>query len=292
MSSPFQPETPIPASNYRAMVKNISPPWLAGNSGYRLMYSLAIQLDAIAEYLRLGCLQRFPAYCEVEALPHLGLDRRMIRGPNEAAAAFRERLLAWKTTWKYAGNAVTLLRQLAAYFSPSPPTIRYVSNGYDDAGNTVADWWTLDSAGNLSYQRATPANFDWDGSFGNYRFWIIVYAPLLAQWTWDEPGIKWDAPGLLWGYKGGQDVLAIHNIIQTFKAAGTHCKAIIYSPANTARYVRWGEFTWTSGTFWDQSLPYPSLDPLNPPGQPMPDGTWGDSRNRDPNLQYFYEDLT
>lgn len=285
MTLPFNPLLPRPAGHFREAVKALSPPWLQNWNGYRFTYSLAIQIDAIAEYLRLGALQRFPDHCEEEALQHLGLDRRIQRGPSETAAAYRIRLRQWITTWKRAGSPKAVLSQLAAYYAPSPPVIRYVSNGYDADGNTVSDWWTL-SGGVYTYHRATPANWNWDGTFGNYRFWIILYVPLLEPWFWDD-GHSWDQPGLLWDYQNGQAVADIRNLINIWKCAGSHCENIIFASANTDRYVRWGEFAWGDGTLWGESVSSPMFDPAGPPGQPLPDGTWGDEAARDANAQYF-----
>lgn len=279
----FEPK--VARTNFRAAVKSLSPPWLAGDVGYRFMYSLAIQLDTIAEYMRIGVLQRFPTYCEEEALPYLGKDRRIQRGPNESADSYRERLRIAFITWKTAGHPKAVLAQLAAYYSPTPPVLRYVSNGYDENGNTVTDWWTL-SAGTYSHQRQTPSNWDWDGTFGNYRFWIIAYVPLLSGWNWDD-GHAWDQPGLLWDYKDGQAVADLRNIINVWKCAGSHCESIIFASATTQRFIRWGEFNWADGTWWGATTSVPLFDPSTPPGQPMPDGTWGDIANRDPNAQYF-----
>lgn len=281
----FYPKPPVPLANFRSAVKKLSPPWLAGNNGYRFQYSIAIQLDAVAEYFRIGSLQRFPAYCEAEALQHLGKDRRLWRGPTETEEGYRARLLVWLSTWKYAGHPKAVLGQLAAYHAPNPPVMRYVSNGYDEAGNTVSDWWTL-SGGVYSYHRATPANWNWDGTFGNFRFWIILYKPLLPTWNWND-GNRWNDPGLLWGYKNGQAIADIRNLIGIWKCAGSHCHKIIYASNTTRRFVRWGEFNWGGGTTWGQSTTVAMFDPAAAPGQPMPDGTWGDYHNWNPDAQYF-----
>ncbi len=286
MTLPFEPPNPVTPGHFREAIKALSPPWLAGNwNGYRFQYSLGIQMDAVAEYARIASLQRFPDHCVEEALQHLGLDRRMLKGPNESATSYRERLRIWIATWKMAGHPKAVLGQLAAYYAPAPPVIRYVSNGYDESGNTVTDWWTL-AGGVYSYQRQTPANWNWDGTYGNYRFWIILYVPLLPTWNWDD-GHAWDEPGLLWNFANGQAVADLRSIIGTWKCAGTHCESIIFASDTTQRYVRWGEFAWGDGTTWGQSTTVNMFDPSSAPGQPMPDGTWGDYDLRDPNAQYF-----
>lgn len=288
----FFPPHPTPPGRFRDSVKKLSPPWLAGLNGYRFMYSLGIQLDAIAEYFRIGALQRFPSYCEEEALPHLGLDRGIGRGPTEPVASYRERLRTFKPTWRTAGHPKAVLGQLAGYFAPTPPLMRIVSNGYDASGNTIADWWTLDG-GVYTHVRATPSNWDWDGHYANYRFWLILYLDHLPVRLWDD-GSAWDGPGVLWGFKNGQAVVDVRALLDQWKCAGTHCdKIILAGPRTTTAfsYYKWGTAgagTWgTSGHLWGAGVNVPFLDPTNAPGQPNPDGTWGDPANRDPAGQYL-----
>lgn len=257
---------PPKTTNFRSAVKSLSPPWLAGNTGYRLMYSLAIQLDTLAEYLRIGCLQGFPTYCLEESLPELGLDRMIRRGPSEPSANYRERLRTSKTVWKRAGNALTLLSQLVAYFQPNPPKIRYVTSGPDGFGNICSEWWTYES-GTYSYYRSTPANWIWDSAdeTGDYRFWIIVYTNLLPRWSWDDGSI-WDQPGLLWDYAEGNVIHDLNSLIEQFKAAGSHLGGLIYYPVSITD-------DWV---------------PTNIPGYPLPNGGWSVESARFPGPQYFF----
>ncbi len=118
----------------RDSVKVVCPPWLQGYWGYRLMYSLAIQLDGVAESLRQGLLARMPGYGTAEALPYIGNDRQIARGFQETDDSYIARLQTAFDTWKIAGSARSILIQLAGYVTPSLPLMRYVVNGVDEIG--------------------------------------------------------------------------------------------------------------------------------------------------------------
>jgi hypothetical protein len=250
-------------SFFRALVRTLSPPYLAGDTGYRWTYSaIGIPLDMMGEYLRLGVLQGFPDYARSDALRFIGTDRKMLRGFREDDLAYAPRLRTARQTWKLAGNAPTLLRELAAYFSPSPPVIRYVVNGYTDSGAGLAqfaDWWTY-ANGTLSYHRQSPSNWDWDGTTDQIRFWIIIYRNEgFTPWFWGD-GHAWGG-GQSWGYEEEfteNFASDARKFISQWKAAGSHC-------------WHFGGIIVTG----DASL----FDPTGS-GAGFPDGTWGNYFNR------------
>jgi hypothetical protein len=253
--------------HFREFVKKVSPPWLAGYNGYRVMYDLGLQVDALAEYLRIGCLQGFPSYCETESLAHIGQDRGIQRGVAEQDNSFRLRLKQAPTTWKRAGSPVVLLPQVAAYFSPADVLVRYVASGYDDQGNSCTDWWSYQSE-TLTYHRSTPANWDWDTLQGDFRFWLIIYCGVLPLWYWDQTNMYFDRPGLLWGFQNGNVIYDLKNIIEPFKGGGSHLGGLILTDANPV--LDWA-------------------DPLQAPGYPLPDGGWQNPDNRySVGTQYFF----
>ena len=218
-----EPQTSV----FRGMVQTISPPWLAGTNGYKLTYSaIGVPLDALAEYLRLGVLQRFPGKCQSEALPYIGSDRKILRGFRESDAAYAPRLRHAFQTWRFAGNAPTLLTELAAYFSPTPPIIRYVVNGIDQNGTAFADWWTIDG-GTLFYHRQSPSNWNWDNRVHQVRFWIIIYRNEgFTPWYWGD-GHVWGG-GQSWGFEENftqNFAYDAHNLVGQWKAAGSHMHA-------------------------------------------------------------------
>jgi hypothetical protein len=226
MAEPEMTEVPV-TSPYRALVQEIAPPWLSDRDSYKFTYSaIGIIFDALAEYLRLGVLQRFPGVAQSSALPFIGSDRKMLRGFRESDAAYIPRLRGAFETWKFAGNAQTLLTELAAYFSPNAPVIRYVVNG-DQAGVPFTDWWTLQD-GEFTHVRRQGTghnNWNWDGQVGQIRFWIIIYRNEgFTPWFWGD-GHFWGG-GQSWGFEENftENFAAdARNIINQWKAAGSHC---------------------------------------------------------------------
>ena len=260
-----------PAVGYfREAAMETCPPWLQGDQGSRFMYSLGIQLDGIAEQFRLGVIQRFPGVCSAEALQHIGADRVLRRGAAEPESGYRDRNRKAFKSWKKAGSPLAVLEQLGAYFAPTPPVLRYVVNGLDENDNRIADWWTLEN-GVYSYVRANPSNWDWDGTYPPGRFWIIVYGQVLTPWYWGD-GHVWGG-GQSWGFEeDGSLIQDVRSLIATWKAAGSHAGTFLNGLDAGILFTN------------DAAL----FDPTASPGSPgMPDGTWADPLNRDPNAFYL-----
>jgi hypothetical protein len=270
---------------FRASAQTYSPPWLLGYVGARYVYSAAIQWDTLAEFTRLGVIQRYPSLAQSSALTPLGKDRRIFRGLSETDAHYAERLRLFKRTWKLAGNAPTVLRQLWELMAPDAVRIRYVVNGYDGvpgAGTQFADWWTIDATG-LSFERVAPSNWNWDNQFGfNIRFWVIIYRDDLVPAKWGVPPYEWAEPGLFWGGAPGSPrdwVVDAFNIVETFKAAGSHMGP--WPDFNGGLIVADPGFT---GAPWGPAGPFA---PSTAPGYPMPDGTFNDYNSRSPGSIYI-----
>lgn len=218
---------PPRSTKFRASIKRVSPPWLQGPSGYRVMYTLGFQIDFLAEWLRHGIIARMPHHTPTDGLPAIGSDRKMLRGFREGDAGYADRLAGAFPTWRLAGNARTVLSQMAAYFAPDPPKMRIVTPGLmPDGVTTFADWWTLEN-GTFSFHRQSPSNWDWDSIAGvehRGRFWLIIYRNEgFTPWYWGD-GHYWGG-GQSWGYEEsftenfGADA---RRFIFQWKAAGSH----------------------------------------------------------------------
>lgn len=290
-TAPIDPQyTETPTKTYRDIqVDDTIIPWMRGDVGARLLFAAGIQLDGLAEQFRLAQLQRYPEYCLPEALPHIGRDRVIFRGLSETDASYAARLTQARATWKLAGNAPTLLRQLWALLTPGTTTrIRYVANGYDGAagaGTQFADWWTIDGDG-LTHLRVPATNWDWDGGTLGYgkqaRFWIIIYRTDLEVPIWDvPPPATWDTPGWYWdtGDSPRDWLIDTYNVVRTFRAAGSS----LGPWGNTGGGLIVADPTAT-GSPWGAGGPF---DPTLAPGYPMPDGTFADPSNRPPGAVYL-----
>lgn len=280
-------------TNFRDSIRVIAPPWLSGFWGQRFLYMLGLQIDVISEALRMGVIQRMPLSCEEEALPFIGGDRQMPRGPSEPTDGYRERLRLAFPTWKLAGNAPTLLRQLAAYYAPDPPQIRYVCTGVDDQDNLVTDWWTSAAhTGELSYHRSSPGNWDWDGQTDQIRFWVIFYLPPLTPWYVGDGHVVGGGQSV--GFTESNTFITdIRAIIGKWKAAGSHAgtypnlqAGIILTESTMLAPIQVGTFTVGDGSLIGMTTEVEAFNPLLAPGAPMPDGDWDIPANRFANAFY------
>jgi len=247
----------MPKLSFRETLRRYVPPWLADRptsgrtAGFRYLYGLVAILDGGMQFLVEGMQARLPGGGTPTALPYIGRDRRIIRGPHETDADYAARLLEWLDLWRAAGNAYALAKALQAFLAPGHPRIRIVTrSGF---------WWTLDPSGELSWHLASPNNWNWDSHThpehaGRWAdFWVVVYPPHFA-----DDGL-WGDGTSFWGERKafGQgtslaNVEAIKALVRQWKAAHSRCMALIftYDPA--------------------------SFDPTSPPGSPgMPDGWWG-----------------
>ncbi|WP_437875228.1 hypothetical protein [Sorangium sp. So ce513] len=241
--------------SFRETLRRFVPPWLSDRPGrtvgFRYLYALASVLDAGAEVLVQGIQARFPGLGTPTALPYIGRDRRIIRGPLETDAGYAARLVRWLEYWRAAGNAYVLVLALQGFLSPEHPRIRLVTR--------QGLWYTLEPSGELLWHRAAPNNWDWDSlthpeSAAHWSdFWLIVYPPHFEpDGTWGDGTSAW-GPGDAFGVQTtASNIAAIKAIVRQWKGAHTNCVTLIlaYDPT--------------------------SFDPASPPGAPgMPDGQWG-----------------
>lgn len=241
--------TPV-GRRFRNLFYHLAPRWLVEGEGEQVWYSLTATMDIWTERLRQGLYARFPEFAPDDALSALGRDRRIVRGRNESAESYARRLLRFLDDHRVRGNPFALMDQLRAYIGKNV-RIRTV----DARGN----WFTRNADGTRSFALA-KGNWDWDGSPATSwsRFWVIVYSvagDLEAPWGriyWGDP-LEWGASGLTWGSTATYDeVRAIRSIVRDWKPQGTRCKNIIIVLDDAAAF-----------------------DPTDPPGAPLPDGTWG-----------------
>ena len=248
-------------TTFRSIVRYLAPRWatrdrvLDQETDSRVLYSVAVTLDAMAERVRLGVLSRFPGLGPADSLPVLGRDRRIVRGPAESESNYVLRLKRWLDDHRTRGNAWALLEQIRGYLSPYAVRVRTV----DEHGN----WHTIDRDGTRSTYRASA--WDWDGSAlsaAHSRFWVLIYATADAKpWArlapWGEPGEVWGAAGKTWGSTATpEEIAGLRRIVDYWRPAGTRCVQIIYcfedsmfAPSDTApplpdgTYGSWGKYS-------------------------------------------------
>ncbi len=193
----------------RDSILAVSPPHLTeeGGTAEALQYSIATVLDGIRDWIVQSVLASMPGYGTTDALYLTGKDMQIDRGPTETDAHYIDRLQLAVNSHRVKGSPVELLKQLAAWFSPSVATpIRLVSNN--------AVWHEIDLTTLVVTKTVVGNNWTWDAHTTErwWRGWVIIDASA-GPWTADV----WDLVGT-WGDGGtwGSDATVdqVHQIRQ------------------------------------------------------------------------------
>ncbi len=204
-----------------------------GTDDEKVVASLSLLLDDYIARAKWGLLARFPGlavYLDDEAaLAAIGRDRRIVRGINEPAASYGERLTRAIDDHRTRGNPYAMLEQLQAYLQ-APCVVRTV----DPQGN----WFTIDADGNRSCVLTTN-EWDWDGAPSTEwsRFWVVIY-PVGGTDPWAVSGELGDSatygdgeidhPNLAIGLTATVDqVNSVRAIIREWKPANAACEWVI-----------------------------------------------------------------
>jgi len=208
--------------SFRESIVAICPPWLTGAIGGGFMYAQGLMIDALSDWTNQGIKARMPGVGTPDALYLIGKDRQIDRGPNETDAGYAVRLSSSFDTWATAGNAGTLLKQLAVWFTPVSATpIRLVSDR--------AIWQSINLSTNAITQTNVGTNWSWDGLNRWWRGWVIIDSSA-GPWTIDGPWggvVKWGDGGT-WGSNAKPgEVAQIVSIIRKWKPANVTAQVIV-----------------------------------------------------------------
>lgn len=106
------------ARTLRDMIRRVSPPWLQGANGYRLMYSFGFVMDAILDSGYAAIRLKLPGLYDYSTLGLIGQERKLRRGLVETDQGYALRLRTWWDAARYRGSPYGLIRQLEAYLDP------------------------------------------------------------------------------------------------------------------------------------------------------------------------------
>jgi len=104
---------------FRDTLKRITPPWLQLGTAWRILYALAVQIDAAGDAVNAGVKLRFPNVYTAESLPNIGRERRIRRGLTESDENYAARLRRWFEDHRRRGGPYALLEQLYAHYAPN-----------------------------------------------------------------------------------------------------------------------------------------------------------------------------
>lgn len=206
------------AANFADSIRAIAPAWLKGPIADALLTGPGTVMNALATWAVAGVRARYPSTAPPDALGYIGNDRNLERGPAQTDDGYRVQLRRAFDTWRVAGNASTVLRQLAAYFTgvASPP-MRTVTD--------AAVWHEYSYITEQVTKTIDGTNWTWDGFTGTrwWRGWVILDSTA-APWTidvWNNDALWGD--GGTWGTSASYDeVISVLRIVAKWKPAHVH----------------------------------------------------------------------
>lgn len=183
----------------RESLEELSPPWLRGDVGVRLIYDIGLQCDRLCEKAFQGAMARLPGLGTPTALPALGAARLIPRGPSETDTEYPNRLRKSWDSWGFAGSNRGVLSIALGCLLDNRPDALAVSQ---DPSGTMAVWDEYLSGDNFDDPSlvGAPSHFvgldwDWDADVVGawWRIFIVVFSV--------SPNANWTAP-LKWGSGG------------------------------------------------------------------------------------------
>lgn len=269
---------------------------------------IAITVDALIEGVFSGRLAGMPGQVDlpgihglggfdnVDALPLIGRDRRIVQGFTESFASYAAALRDWRNRergWPRSGTPWGILIQLRRVLGDGAggfPLVRIVSRaGYwhsiEPDGSFVfntpnGDGFRLSPDGTLTAESDPAHPWDWDSATvpappdqdETHQFWIIIYPPCGAPLTGTEGA--WGYGETFWG-----EVDSIVYGVGPSPSTGT------WGMTSTGAHVEQIQglvAEWKAAGFtcpWIVVAFDPaSFDPITPgpyPASGMPDGSWG-----------------
>lgn len=227
--------------SFASRILQIVPRWLKTGTAARILWTIGLHCDAIADLVVYAVRKRFPVAGAFDALPLIGTERKMIRGPAETDEVYASRLATWLDAHKLRGNPYALLQQLHLYYAPNnfPIELVYASSAFQ---------FKLAVDGTITWGYS-----NWeepDGDTARWSRWRLIY-----HWpdTLPPPDI-WDGPGA-WDSFGVWDTSLSPEIIQQIKAIpeawnAAHCEGCKVILVNGTPDTWDGVDTWDAGGPW------------------------------------------
>jgi hypothetical protein len=229
-----------------------APPWLRDAVSDTLHRAQGDGKDSLVQRLRGGLKARFPLVGPEDALPVIGAERQVERGPAEPASAYAARLVIAWDTWEFGGTPWGILNALWEMGHRTPVLITQAGSVH--ALNADRELVTTNIPG--GYHAFTPDFFNafelyfplplpdaWSGGVplsasseaNGVRRIVNRWKPAHARFgrvriqltghIWGQPGLEWDEEGETWG--GTQKVWGPDNVglwnedpAQTWATAG------------------------------------------------------------------------
>lgn len=243
---------------FRDTFRDYVPEWLQNRPGldvgFRFLWGLVAPIDALFEAMYQGVLSGRPGY-NYTSLPLIGRSRGIVRGADDTDDEYAERLRNYLETWREAGRAECLARQLHEIL-PGRPRVRIASR--------LGNWVTVNADGSLVNHDGV--SLTWDSLSHPERstdaFWSEMWIIIEDPWAYTGVTIS-DLPDMSLKKTHGighmcrqEDVDLVKGQCLQWKSAHSYVRAILWStdPADFDPTVplslpngKWGQWSIDSG---------------------------------------------
>jgi len=164
-----------PFTTYKDEHLALAPSWLRGRTGEAWLRAEGDAKDAFMQRARYGVRARFISVAPSDALPAIGEERQLARGPTDTDATYAARLVAAWDLWLWAGTPTGILRALGVL-------------GYWDVYLVTATGraHTMNSAGVLTTTQNTGGSFLF--AIRGWNRYALIFPALPAAWGGVVPG--------------------------------------------------------------------------------------------------------
>lgn len=225
------------ALDYAGNTIEKSPGWLLGPYGQAWLLAMASGKDFISQAVRDAIACRMPLVAPPDALPLIGEERGLPRGPGESAAGYAVRLTQALVSWQWAGTPYGLL---TAMYLAGFPTVRVqCQSGKQFTLNGVTGNVDVDLA---SSWMAAPVDLG-----GVPKRWsdvaVLIAKPWPAAWGGTPPA------------DGSLDCQTAQAVIRAWKGAVNRCVKLACIDGPVWGAVNWNAFNWGGGSYTNWTPP-------------------------------------
>jgi hypothetical protein len=244
-------------STYRNKMFGLVPRWLRGLRAFRVLYAIALVVDAMGDALIAAVKIRFQGLYSDESAPLLGAERAgMTQGKNETIASFCDRMRNWWDIGKHSGDFYTMAKEMAAYFLPSLVVINIISNNGTRYVLGVDGSWTV-----------STVSWNWDGDSTKWsRFWILIDNAYLSVTSTDHLILDAAAdvlqPTRFVGSDSTVDAAELRRIMELRRPPHCHCEHIMPILDSTSFWNSPPNGTWkywanrnNAALYWEGTTP-------------------------------------
>jgi hypothetical protein len=183
----------------RENLEKLSPKWLHGDVGVRLIYVIGLHVDRLVEKALQGSIAHQPGLGTPTGLPALGAARLMPKGATELDDEYAQRLRFSWDAWGFAGSNRGILATVLSALLDARPDAIAVSQTPDGLSAVWDEYLSGDDFTDDSLAGApshvVDLDWNWDSEVVGawWRVFVVIYSV--------APNAVWTAPAT-WGSGG------------------------------------------------------------------------------------------